>query len=110
MQLMGGSPQSADEIVGLSPLVLAPLVLIFVFSAMLPFFGQQGWWKYRVAIFLAFCATACMIIYISSGLRLDRGGGQVEGSSPTWICVHLSKHVREGCAGGMGLLLYCTPC
>lgn len=65
----GASALEASEVVGLSPFILAPLLAIFLLSAMLPFFGQETYAKYLAAVVLAFSVTACMILYIALGLR-----------------------------------------
>ena len=65
----GAAVLETAEIVGLSPLVLAPMIAIFLISAMLPFFGQETPRKYLAAIVLAFCFTGFMIVYLSLGLR-----------------------------------------
>lgn len=64
------------EIVQLSPYKLAPLPVIFLTSAMLPFFGKQMKWKYLLAIFMAFVFTGLMIGYISLGLRYVSTAGR----------------------------------
>jgi|SRR5580658_154323 hypothetical protein len=64
-----GNATEPVEIVGLSPLKLAPLPAIFLVSAMLPFFGKQTRRKYLLGIVLAFIFTGLMIAYISLGLR-----------------------------------------
>lgn len=67
------------EVVGLSPLKLAPLPAIFLVSAMLPFFGLQTRRKYQVGIVLAFFFTGLMIAYLSLGLRYVTTEGKAKG-------------------------------
>ena len=64
----GASALEASEVVGLSPFILAPLLAIFLISAMLPFFGKETYAKYLAAIVLAFSVSGCMFLYFA----LDR--------------------------------------
>ena len=74
-----GNVTQPVEVLGLSPLKLAPLPAIFLVSAMLPFFGKQTRRKYLAGIVMAFIFTGLMISYISLGLRYVTTEGKAKG-------------------------------
>ena len=68
VHLGDGVASESSDVVHFSGAVLAPLVTIFLLSVLLPFFGEPSRMKYQLGIFLAFCVTGTMIVYISVGL------------------------------------------
>jgi len=89
-----GSP--AQERVELSPLKLAPLLVVFLTSAMLPFFGQPKRWKHVFAVILAFLFTGLMILYLSNGLRyVNTVGTSQDVLSLGFATVYQSTYVEK---------------
>lgn len=96
-QTTAGAPAcEAAEVLGLPPLILAPLIMIFLISAMLPFFGEPTRKKYLAAIVLAFCVTGTMIAYFSVGLRfVTTEGKQKEVLQLGFASIYRSSYVEH---------------
>ena len=54
---------------GVSPILVTPLALLFLGSVVVAFFGEPVLWRYRTAILLAVGFTACMIAYLGYFLK-----------------------------------------